>query len=389
MQNKVFEKLEAYQPEMFKLLEKLVNIDSSQDNPEGIEQIAKILGTEFAKLGFDINYHESNGPMQLIATRPNPGKPKVMFMGHMDTVFSKGSAAARPFKCEDGKFYGPGVMDMKSGLCMTVYILKALLESGYDDADLTVFFVGDEEVSHPYSDADKNFYELGKGKDMVFNMEPGRDHGEVTYGRKGVWRPLIKVKGIPTHAGNAYEAGASAILELAKKTVDLFAITDLEAGTTCNVGTFHGGTLPNIMAEDAECILDVRFTNIEEYKKAKAKIEEICSFTYDQRCKIFLEKRPGEFMPSFDVTEGGMRLFHFVQKIHQELGLGELKGTFVGGASDAAYTTQVGAPTLCSMGPTSVGAHSNNEFAYVDSYLGRCKLIAECLMRVNEFVANK
>ena len=389
MQEKVFAKIEAYQEDMFKLLEKLVSIESCQDNPEGIAEIAHILGNELAPLGFDIEYHESNGPLQLIATRPRPGKPKVMFMGHMDTVFPKGEVAKRPFKKEDGKLYGPGVMDMKSGLAMTVYILKSLIESGFDDADLTVFFSGDEEVNHPFSDAVDNFRKLGKGKDIVLNMEPGRENGEVTYGRKGVWRPLIKVKGIPTHSGNDFAGGASAILELARKTIDLFGVTDLEAGTTCNVGTFHGGTLPNIMAANAECIIDLRFTSNEEYKKARAKVEEICSFTYDKRCTITMEERPGGLMPSYDVTDYGMRLFHFVQKLHEELGLGKLEGIFVGGSSDAAYTTEVGAPTLCSMGPKSVGAHSANEYAYVDSYLGRSKLAAECVMRAAEFVNEK
>ena len=145
--------------------------------------------------------------------------PQIFVFGHMDTVFTKGTAAARPFRIENGIAYGPGVMDMKSGIGLGVYTLKALIENGYDEADLTVYFTGDEEINHPYSNSVEMIEKYVTGKDVAFLMEPGRDTGNVIYGRKGAWRPEIRIKGIPTHSGNAFAEGASAIWEMAHKSL--------------------------------------------------------------------------------------------------------------------------------------------------------------------------
>lgn len=381
----IFAKIESYQPEMWSLIEEFVGTDSGEDAPEGVDYIAHKIGSLLEPLGFKITYHESNGPLQFLAERPRPGKPKILIFGHMDTVFPKGTAAARPFHIENGIAYGPGVMDMKSGLCMGVYTLKALLESGYDDADITVYFAGDEECNHVKSDAAKFLGEVAKGKQAAFNMEPARD-GAIVSGRKGAWRPLIKVKGIAAHSGNDYTAGASAILELSKKAVDLFAVTNLDAGTTSNVGTFHGGTVSNIMAEHAEAKMDIRFTKISELEIARKKVEAIVAMRYDERCVTTMEEIPSDTMPCFEETDNGLKLCAYVKEQYAALGYGQLESQFVGGSSDAAYTTLAGVPTVCSMGPKAWGAHSANEYSYVDSYIPRCKNLAMCIMNIDKFI---
>lgn len=276
-------------------------------------------------------------------------------------------------------------MDMKSGIGIGIFTIKALLECGFDGADLTLLFVGDEEVSHPNSNALELFAQEAQGKVAAFNMEPGREQGEIVYGRKGVWRPLVKVKGIPAHAGNDYTKGASAVLELAKKTIDMFELTDLEKGTTVNVGVVYGGRLANVMAEDASAKLDVRFKTQEEYERIQKELQEICAHNYEERTKACLEgKAPGDYFPPFERTDDGMKLCRFVQEQHERLGYGELKALYVGGCSDAAYTTLAGTPTVCSMGPQSVGAHTNNEYAFVASYQPRCELLAACLLHIDE-----
>lgn len=142
-------------------------------------------------------------------------------------------------------------------------------------------------------------------------MELGREHGEIVYGRKGVWRPLVRFKGIPAHSGNDYEKGASAILKLARKTVDMFGITDLAAGTTCNVGVIQGGSVPNIMAENASARLDIRFKTVAELEKARARLTEICSHNYDERTSTdIIESGPSDCMPPFEKTDGGLPAAH-------------------------------------------------------------------------------
>lgn len=203
MENKILEQIKKSETAMLDTLAQIVNIDSGYDALEGIDEVAHIIGDFLTPYGFEVQYIETpNAPTHVLAKRPRPGKKKVMLMGHMDTVFPKGTAAARPFRIEDGKAYGPGVMDMKAGIAISLYTVKALLDNGWDDTDLTLFFCGDEEPAHPLTDAVEWFKKEGLGKDAVFNMEPGRADGSVVIGRKGVIRPVLTVKGIAAHAGN-------------------------------------------------------------------------------------------------------------------------------------------------------------------------------------------
>ncbi|MCH4158034.1 MAG: M20 family metallopeptidase [Acidaminococcaceae bacterium] len=385
LEKQVLEKVAAAQPEMWQFIEKIVNTDSGYDCPEGVAQVAHTIGSVLEPLGFKVEYHESKGPVQLVATRPRPGKPAVLIMGHMDTVFAKGAAAERPFKIVDGLAYGPGVIDMKSGIGISVYTVKSLLACGCDDVDITFLFAGDEEVNHPDSDAVAMFKKYGRGKTAVFNMEPGREQGQVVYGRKGLWRPVVEVTGIAAHSGNNHAKGASAVLELAHKTIDLFNITDYPSGTTCNVGVFQGGTLPNIMADHAIGKLDVRFKTLAQAEQAQAKVRAICAHNYDARTSTkIIDRGAADYMPPFEVTDGGMKLFHYLQKLSRELGHAPLEGQYVGGSSDACYTTMVGAPTVCGMGPQSEGPHTPTEHSWVASYLPRCELLALALLRLHE-----
>ena len=384
-EKQVLAKVAAAQTEMWQFIEKIVNTDSGYDCPEGVAQVAGMIGGVLEPLGFTVEYHESKGPVQLVATRPRPGKPAVLLMGHMDTVFAKGAAAERPVKIVDGLAYGPGVIDMKSGIGISVFTVKALLESGFDDADITFLFAGDEEINHPDSDAVAQFKKYGRGKTAVFNMEPGREDGSVVYGRKGLWRPIVEVTGIAAHSGNHHDKGASAVLELAHKTIDMFNITDYPSGTTCNVGVFQGGTLPNIMADKAIGKLDVRFKTLDQAAQAKEKIYAICKHDYDTRTSTkIIDRGAADYMPPFEVTEGGMGLFRSLQKLAAQLGQAPLTGQYVGGSSDACYTTMVGAPTVCGMGPQADGPHTPTEHGWVASYLPRCQLLALALLHLRE-----
>lgn len=386
MEKTILEQIKNEETEMLKFAEKIVNIDSGYDCPEGVAEVAHLVGDFLAKLDFKIEYLETpNEPVQILATRPRTGKKKVMLMGHMDTVFPKGTVATRPFRIEDGIAYGPGVMDMKSGIAIGLYTLKALIDNKWDDTDLTVFFVGDEEINHPKTNAVENFKKYGKGMDAVFNMEPGRTEGEVVTGRKGLWRPKIKVEGVAAHSGNEPEKGASAIIELAHKAIDITALTNFATGTTYNVGVFNGGRLANIIPDEALAKLDVRFKTIEEADKAKENVKEILAKTYiPKTTTTLIDEGIVDYMPPFEETPAGLKLYEFLRKQAEKLGQQPLGRLYVGGSSDAGYTTMVGSPTICSMGPKSVGAHSNNEYAYVESYVPRAQLLAMAIMHLDE-----
>ena len=218
MKTKILDQIRGSEQGMLQLLEELVNIDSGADALAGINAVAQRIGAFLEVLGFTVEYLETDGaPVQLLARKAQPGKKQVLFSGHMDTVFNQGTAAVRPFKVENGRAYGPGVLDMKGGLVMALYVIRALLENGWQETDMTVLLCGDEEMSHPFTDAVAQFKKAGAGKDAVFNLEFGRVDGSVVTGRKGTTRPTLVVEGIASHAGNEPEKGASAILELPRR----------------------------------------------------------------------------------------------------------------------------------------------------------------------------
>ena len=254
---KLYSLIDSYYDSMVATLEKMVNIDSGADCPEGIKAVAEIVGNALKALNFDVEYLDYPGiATHVLAKRKGsaPDAKDVMIIGHMDTVFPKGTAAARPFRAENGIAYGPGVLDMKSGVTIALYALKALDSLDLMKNNVTVMFVGDEEAGHPYTDAADKLKEVAKGKDAVFNMETGSDKGTVVLGRTGIYYPEITVEGIAAHSGKDPEKGASAVKELVYKLVDLYNFSDTDDDISFNAGIISGGVaefeIPALNASD-------------------------------------------------------------------------------------------------------------------------------------------
>lgn len=375
----ILDAIAAKEPAMLSFLEKLVNIDSGIDNPAGIDQVARIVGAKLSDLGFEVEYlHYPDACTHVRARKAGTGAKNVMIMGHMDTVFPLGTAAARPFTVREGKAYGPGVLDMKGGITAALFALEAMYERGWNDKNITVFFCGDEETGHTKTDAAKLFEREGRGKDAVFNMESGRPDGGVIIGRKGTSSPQMFIKGIAAHAGNEPEKGASAILELAHKTVAMHALNNPASGTTVNVGVVEGGMAFNVVPDKAQAKIDLRFTCEAEAEKVFSQIREIAKTVYVPGTTTELVNDRITYMP-METTEGVKRLFALVQEQGQKLGIPEIQGFVVGGGSDAAWTVRAGAPTVCSMGPRGGLNHSDREYIFVDGLIERSKLLALCV----------
>lgn len=385
MESKILQAITAYEAEILDFTKEMVNIDSGVDAPEGVRAIAELIAAKLKPLGFKVELLESEGPVQLLATRPVEGAKRVLLSGHTDTVFFKGTAAKRPFRVENGIAYGPGVLDMKSGIAVLVYAVKALLENGWDKTDITVFIVGDEETNHPNTDAVVNFKRVAQGKDACFNFELGRADGSVVIGRKGRWAPELLIEGIAAHAGNEPEKGASAITELCKKISDLADVNDYASGTSCNVGVISGGSLANVVAEFAEAKIDIRYTTMAEAEKVVAKVKAIAAKNYDERTTTkLIEAGPHVYTPPMETTEEVKRLYRFMKAQAAKLGQAELGAMIVGGSADANYVCAEGVPTICSMGPAGVGPHSNNEYVFVPSFVERAQLTAMAIMHLDE-----
>ena len=372
---KLLQAIETKHEKMVQFLEKMVNIDSGIDSPEGVANVARIIGDKLAEMDFSVEYLDYPGACtHLLAKKQGTGNKEVMIIGHMDTLFPIGTVAKRPFTIKDGKAYGPGVLDMKGGITIALFALEALYESGWNDKNVTVLFAGDEEPAHPKTNAPELFEQHAKGKDAVFNMETASAGQAVLVGRKGNIHPELIVKGIAAHAGADLDKGASAIVELAHKIIAVNKLTDKERGLTFNCGVITGGTVANAVADSASVVIDMRYLTAVDGAEGLESLRKIAAENVIPGTSCKVSNLRERFTP-MEVTEGNLKLYEIVRQQGEKLGLAVEKKVG-GGASDAGWTVRAGAPSLCAMGARGSFNHSDREFIELDSLVERTKLLA-------------
>ena len=375
---KVFEEIDARRDEILDLYKEFINRESYSGDLPAVKKFSDFLKSEMEKEGFECKYIEVGHNADTLAGilgKDRPGKP-ILFCGHMDTVFQTGLFGKDPFHIEDGKAYGPGVLDMKGGILIALYTVKALNRMGYNERPIKFCFSGDEEIMHRLSQGAEVIKEEAKDCLCAFNMETGLIDNYLCTGRKGCLRYNVSVEGVETHSGNDFQGGRSAIVEMAHKIIDLHNITDINAGTTVNVATIKGGTVPNAVPAHCEVVLDMRYKSLAEKEKMMDKFKKACTTTtYSLLSSIDV----------FETTSEGLRFFDFVKNISKEYNFGEMNGRILGGCSDAASTTMAGVPTICSCGVRGQWNHTKREYAVVDSIFERIKLYTTAVVNMDSF----
>ncbi|WP_224405531.1 M20 family metallopeptidase [Afifella sp. IM 167] len=366
---------------MLELLEKLVNIDSGSYDKAGIDAVGDVLRDflESAGLECTVTPLEKHGDI-IRATIPQSGagNRNILLMGHRDTVFADGEAGRRPFKVENGRAYGPGVADMKSGLVMNSFVAAAFARFGGAPMPLVALFTGDEEIGSPAS-APLIMQEASQAR-VVFNSEPGRANGNVVKARRGCIFVRIEVKGKAAHSGVNFEDGASAVEELAHKIVALRQLTDLERDMSVNVGLVSGGQSVNTTAPQATASLDIRYFNPDDRAPLMEAIEKIVAQTSvpgtSARMEIY-----GEFPPLYG-SDDSEELLATYRAASQRLGI-ELDGELTKGAADSGFASAAGAATICGLGPVGGRYHSDEEYMEVDSMVARAKTLALAILSLD------
>jgi glutamate carboxypeptidase len=292
-------------------------------------------------------------------------------------VFPKGEVAKRPFRIENGRAYGPGVCDMKAGLVMNAFVLAAFHRFGGAPAPLIGLITSDEEIGSPSCRA--VIEDTARNARAVLNSEPGRPSGNIVTGRKGGVFMRLEVTGKAAHSGGNFAEGVSAIGELAHKITALHGITDLDRGTTVNVGLVSGGQSVNTVAPLAEAQIDLRYVTPPDRADAMARIEAVVAAATVVGTRATLEIR-GEFHPLVQ-DQGSKDLFAVYQNTSAGLGLA-VEGEFAGGCADSGFTASVGCPTLCAVGPIGGKAHSPEEYLEVDSIVPRAQAMALTIARL-------
>jgi glutamate carboxypeptidase len=312
-----------------------------------------------------------SGDHVLIRWGEEDGSPPLMLLGHYDTVWPAGTLEKMPFSVEGGVATGPGVFDMKCGLMQGFWAVRALHEVLGVDRPLTFLCNSDEEIGSPDSRALIEHEALRAGTVLV--LEPSLN-GALKTARKGVGRYSIRVTGRPSHAGLDPEGGISAIEEMARLILELHDHTDLETGTTVNVGVVRGGTRYNVIAAETLAEVDVRTVTRTEADR----IDEVVSDLQTHHPEAKVDVEGGIVWPPMERTEKIAELFDRARRLAADIGF-ELDEGLAGGASDGCLCADLGVPVLDGLGAVGGGAHAIDEHVEVASMPLRAALVARLM----------
>ena len=306
---------------------------------------------------------------------PDFGKPGILIAGHMDTVHPMGTLEKLPFRREGDICYGPGIMDMKGGNFVSLEAIKALAQAGMQTPlPVTVLFTPDEEVGTP-STRDLIEAEAAKNK-YVLIPEPAKQDGGAVIGRYAIARFNLRTLGRPSHAGWALAEGRSAIAAMAKKILQIEAMTSDDC--TFSVGVIHAGQWVNCVSSSCDAQALTMAKTQEDLDRGVAAMMAL----QGEEDGVSFEVTRGVTRPVWEPDQPGtMAMFDVARKICAELGF-ELTGASSGGGSDGNFTGFLGIPTLDSIGVRGKGLHTLNEHIEVSSLPERAKLTAALLMRL-------
>jgi glutamate carboxypeptidase len=371
---------EERKDQIVQTVRQLAEAESPSDNKPAADRLASLLAGRFEGLGGHAMLHRAQDfgdHLQVDFAGQRSGKP-VLLLGHYDTVYPLGTLSTMPCRVADGRLYGPGVFDMKSGIATMLHVIEGL-RAWHEDTlprPVTVLLVSDEEVG---SDSSRHITEsLAKKASAVLVLEPSHGlKGAVKTARKGVAEYTLKVTGKAAHSGLDFEKGVSAILELACQVPAISAFTDLKRGLTVNVGLVSGGTRVNVIPAEATASIDVRIARMKDAAGIDRKLRSLKPF--NRRCKLAVSG--GLNRPPMERTAGVAALFDKASKIAKELGW-KLEEVAVGGGSDGNFTAGLGIPTLDGLGGVGEGAHATHESILISELPRRAALLAELIAAV-------
>ena len=363
-------------PWLLEAIEALVCLESPSGDAAAINRCIAELESRLGGLGGRVT-RLSGGPAgDHLRTEFGSGARRVLLLGHVDTVWPTGTLARRPLRAEGGRLYGPGVFDMKAGLALAGLAVKALAQESDGMPGVVVLLVtADEETG---SAASRRIIEAEAcASEAVLVLEPALPGGALKTSRKGCGQFVLRVSGRAAHAGIEPELGASAISELARQIPRIEALRDAAAGTAVNVGVVRGGSRPNVVAADAEAVIDVRVASAAEAARVTAALGALKPVDPGTRVAV----AGGIDRPPMERSPAGAALFAVAQAVAADLGrtLGEGR---TGGGSDGNLTAALGVPTLDGLGAVGGGAHADDEHVTIADLPWRAALVAGLLRRI-------
>ncbi|MFC4148766.1 M20/M25/M40 family metallo-hydrolase [Micromonospora mangrovi] len=359
-------------------LTRLVAVDSGSGHVEGLRAAADLVQTWCLAAGMAVEREPVADPDGtplgdvLVARRRGSGSRRILLAGHLDTVFPPGTAAARPFRVHDRRAYGPGVSDDKGGLLAGLAAVEVLAALGLDGyGELVLVCTPDEEIGSTGSRP--LLRTLGAEADVALCLECARDNGDLVSARKGVADLEVTVRGRAAHAGIEPERGANALLAAARLTVALDALNGRWPGVTVNVGMLTAGGRPNVVADRARMLIDLRAWHSAEYEAALAEIRRLVAEPTVSGVRAELAVHAPT--PPWEPGPAGRWLTELAAKVGAGIGL-PVSHTATGGCADANLLAEAGAAVLDGLGPVGGDDHSPTEWLDLDSVVPRVALLA-------------
>ncbi len=364
------------QNEIIRLICKLVEAESPSGDFEGSRKVVDLL-VEAARAIPAIDSVEripvpgygEHFRARAFSSHPE-GAGATLLLGHTDTVHPRGALGAQSARVEGERLHGPGVFDMKASCALALEVLHAL--ASLDCAPqrpVVLLLTCDEEAGS--MTGRQLVEEEARRAAQALVLEPPAPGGRVKTARKGVGMWTVTAHGIAAHAGLNPEAGASAILELARHTEHFHSMNDLASGLSLNVGVMRGGTRSNVVAAEAEIDLDARFSRREQVRRLDEFMSDLRPF--DERVRLTV--KGGINRMPMERTPGVVKLYHRAREIAASLDF-ELGERAVGGASDGNFVAALNVPVLDGLGIDGDGAHAAHEHILIPDIARRGALLA-------------
>ncbi|MFO7634691.1 MAG: M20 family metallopeptidase [Caldilinea sp.] len=356
-------------------LRALTAVDSGTLHKSGVDGVQSWLQERLAQMGFAVE-RQAQALLgdNLLARRRGDGGKRILLLGHADTVFPVGTAAARPMRIDGNAILGPGVCDMKGGLLTGLYALRALDAAGFRRYGVMHFLVVSDEEIHDRGSL-PTIRQTARESDVAFTLEAARANGDIVTARKTAVWCTVRVQGKAAHAGVEPEKGRSAIIALMRHLLEIDKLNGFRPGVTVNVGRIEGGTQPNVVAEEARAEIDLRAWRNADIPDLLDAIRAQLAQPMVDRTTAMLDVKLDGAMPAMERTPAVAALEAATQRIAAELGF-TVKGASTGGASDASFVAAEGVPVLDGLGPIGGLDHSPDEYIELDSIVPRTALLA-------------
>jgi len=396
--------IDAGVPDALNTLERAVNINSGTMNFAGVRTVGRLFAAEFERLGFTTRWVDGAAfgrAGHLVAEYHRGRGPKILFIGHLDTVFEDDSPFQRWERLDDSTARGPGSTDMKGGNVVMLLALRGLREAGLlDQMQITVVLDGDEEnAGDPVPLARQAVTSAAEWADIAIGFEDGPgDPRTAVIGRRGSSNWLLRTSGVPYHSSQIFRpnVGSGAIYEAARILTAFHDSLSAEPNLTFNPGTIVGGTSTtfdveqgrgtafgktNVVAESAVVAGDIRTLTPEQLRRSQETMRRLVARHYPRTgAEITFEDR----YPPMAPTDGNRRLLAMFDQASRDLGSGPMGAADPAraGAADISFTAGLVEMALDGFGLLGSGGHTVTETANLRTLPVQAKRVATVLARL-------